>query len=299
MSKAIAALALLTMPVVGCGRNEDLPPPATVAEEDRLQSAARVARIEPGTRIGDGPPAGWSHLVLKTRPRLTSGDVDKLLSSVREAIPKYHNSVVLNVERDRGPSGRYRIAAFAVGLGTPAGGEDVIVTEDAAEKLGLRLGIMEGTVLSKREDELDAFVCPAKTETMAIVDFPATVRRGEKHVGVVMRFASLVDPDDGRLTTLHWMLDPAGRGYQFSGDSLVVLDPNQVMDWNLHVDGGKFLFGTPTAEAFAATSVPQGTPLVASAELKQAAAEKFFSVNSRARLEQMLRTALTPDESQP
>jgi len=264
----------------------------SLTQADRPLASNPIARIEPGTRVGGGPPSGWSLLVLKTRPKVSSGDVDKVDGGLVESIRKFSTSVLGRIEPDPDRPGKFRIASFAAGLGTLVGDEDVILTTKTAAKVGVDLGFFEGMVLAEREKELDRIVCPLISTTIAIVDFPAVVARGADHVQSVMRYASLVDPKDGRVETLLWVLEPADDGYKFVGDSMICLEPNQSMDWELRVDANKFTLGMPKADAFAATSLPKGTALAAPEELKVAAAGETFSTNSSAKLEELLRKVL-------
>src|SRR6516225_6193911 len=38
----------------------------------------KLVTLQPGLLIGDKPPQGWSHLVIKSIPRLASGEKDSL-----------------------------------------------------------------------------------------------------------------------------------------------------------------------------------------------------------------------------
>src|SRR5262245_31073821 len=40
----------------------------------------KLITLQPGLLIGDKPPQGWSHLVIKSIPRLASGEKDSLPS---------------------------------------------------------------------------------------------------------------------------------------------------------------------------------------------------------------------------
>jgi hypothetical protein len=290
----VVALGLLATSVVGCREEPKLSSIDPVGEPDRLQPSTPVRRLEPGTRIGDRPPAGWSNLVLKTRPRVTSGDLAKVSASLLKAIPNFSTTVVVHVEPDPARPGRFRLAAFAAGMGTPVDGEDVIVTRETAEKLGISFGFMEKMVLRTREKELDDIVSLALAETIGIADFPAIMLRGSDRGRVVMRYATLVDESNGRITTFLWLLDPTNDGYRFSGDTLLEVTQNQISDLDVDVDADEFFLGVPSPAAFAVTSLPQGTPLAAPPELREPAAAKLFSAHSLARFEQLLRKVVAP-----
>jgi hypothetical protein len=108
-------------------------------------------------------------------------------------------------------------------------------------------------------------------------------------VKVIMRYAALVGANDGRIETLMWVLDTVGQKYAFAGDSIIHLEPNQTMSWELHVDRSKYSWGQPTPEAFAATTLPRGKVLSVPEDLKSAAAAKRFSAEQADELEAALR----------
>ena len=61
-------------------------PPAGLARDDAAEAASgphrpKMVHIPPGTHVGRTPPKGWSHLVVKSLPRLASGDLGTLPSS--------------------------------------------------------------------------------------------------------------------------------------------------------------------------------------------------------------------------
>jgi hypothetical protein len=250
-----------------------------------------IPRLDPGTRVGSTPPAGWTQIILKTRPNVTSGDVGEVDEAMLTAIRKFSTSVLGRTEPDPENPGKFRVGGYAAGMGVNLGDEDVIITSKTAAEHGVTLSTFEGIVFGKREDELAQFVSPVVTRTMVLVDLPAYVLRGTDHVKVVMRYSALVDVKDGRIHTLCWMLDKAENegSYTFAGDSFTLMEPNQTMSWELHVDTSKYSFGLPTPEAFAATTLPRGTPLKAPDDLKFAAAAKRFTAQDADELEEQLR----------
>ena len=252
--------------------------------------AGRIPRLEPGTRVGSAPPAGWTQIILKTRPNVTSGDVGDVDAATMTAISKFSTTVVGRSEPDPENPGKFRVGGYAVGLGARAGDDDVIITSETAAEHGVELSTFEGIVFGKREEEQQAqFVSAAVARTMVLVDLPAFVLRGADHVKAVIRYAALVDPKDGRIETLSWVLDYTGDHYAFSGDSFTHLEPNQTMNWELHVDTNKYSFGLPTAEAFAATTLPRGASLPAPESLKVPAAAKRYTREEAEGLERQLR----------
>src|SRR5689334_16259264 len=72
-----------------------------------LDVAARPLDLIPaGTVIDNEAPRGWSHLLLKSRPRPGAGDVAQLSANHRELASFLFTALVADVQRD---SGRYRL----------------------------------------------------------------------------------------------------------------------------------------------------------------------------------------------
>src|SRR5271157_1015516 len=55
--------------------------------EPRRGRRAELVRIAPGTLVGDQPPKMWSHLVIKSLPRLASGELETLSRSAFRTAP--------------------------------------------------------------------------------------------------------------------------------------------------------------------------------------------------------------------
>jgi hypothetical protein len=121
---------------------------------------------------------------------------------------------------------------------------------------------------------------------MALADAPTILARGKEHAAVMLRYAFLVDPRDGRCYTLIWVLDKDGAGgYRLGNTPLVLMKPNLVTECEMQVDASKFFLGTPGPDAFAVLHMPQGTPLAWPASLRTLAAERQFTPSSAYRLE--------------
>lgn len=237
-----------------------------------------LARIEPGTRVANGPPVGWSQLILKSQPRVTSGDMAEVPKMTLDLVGKFFNVILARVEKfSVAGAPRYRLAAVAIGLGTHIGNEDIIVSSATRSQLGVDLGMVGSIVLTKSEEQLDKVVELGRSSTMTLIDSPTVLLRGGVHVDVVLRYAVLADPRDGRVYTIAWILDRAGDGYQLGPERPVLLKPNQVTECPMHVDRGRFFLGTPGPEAFAVTQLPAGTPLAIPPSLARVAAATTFT----------------------
>jgi hypothetical protein len=264
-----------------------------VSPLDRPYALPPLPRIEPGTRVADRAPDGW-HLVLKSCPRVTTGDLDKASSQTLELAQLFFTAVIVHPEPDPARPQHFRLGRVAVGLGSTKSG-DRILTRDTAESLGVRLGIFEAMALLENENQLKNVVQVARSATMAMVDYPLTMLRGNTHVPVILRHAYLVDPRDGRLFALLWTIDKSGREYRLAEGPLLLLEPNQVLDAQLHVDATKFFLGAPSPEAFAITSLPAGTALPPPPQFAALAASRHFTPNTAYQLELGLWDALFPN----
>lgn len=252
-----------------------------------------VAPLKPGTRIDPKTLPERTHLVFRSHPKLTSGSVDKVGKSIREALESYTTLVLVESEPDPNLPGRFRRGAYSIGIGKPGDGGDLVITKDSAKQLGVSLGLFERKVLAEREKELATVRSPGASPTMAMFDFTMFFLRDEKRVPIVVRYLSLIDPADGDVETAYWVLDANPDGHRFFGDSLWVLPPNHLMDWEMHVDGDQITFGAPNSEAFSSTRLPQGAPRTVPVEFRNAAAARSFTADSGARLEQQVRNILS------
>jgi hypothetical protein len=303
--RAVARIAGLPLPamclllsvllcVSGCEKAAPpiaLPPPK--ADEVDLPEPAAIALLEPGTVIdAKAPPAGVG-VVFRSQPKLTSGDVKKVGKAIRKALEEYTTLVVIRSELDPARPGKFRRRDHLIGIGKPGEKGDLVVTVEAADKLGVGLGMFESPVLEGRQEELATVKSPGSTSTMAMYDFTMLVRRDDKNSPVVARYMAVINPDDGTARTAHWSLDVTPDGYVFHEDSLCELPRNHVMDWEMHVNGKRVsLIGAPKADALTSTKLPQGSLLEVSDEFKKAAAARSFSEATGARLEQMMRALL-------
>lgn len=248
----------------------------------------RLERIEPGTRIGDAAPSGWSHLVAKTRSAVTQGDVDETPAMTVKFANMFFTSMAVKTSRHETPEGmRYELDRVAIGLGTPIDGNDTIVSSATYSDLGADIGEIGAIVLGRLEEQIDQVVEVARSTTMSLVDAPIYMLRDGAHVEVVLRYALLVDPRDGHLYTLVWVLDrKEGGGYEMAANSpLILVQSNLVTTRELHVDASKIFLGIPSTDAFAIFKLPPGVPRTLSDAVKSQASAGQFTPQSAHELE--------------
>lgn len=244
---ALASCALLAQPAMG----------------ETTQTPAPIKLISPGTIIADEPPAPWTHLIVKSQPRVTAGDVAEVASSQIRFASLYFMATLARVEQDKATTTTtpptYRLADLASGIGTNIGGRDVIVSPDTAKKLGADLGWIGGALLKEMYEEQQTVRVIARTAATAVWDTPIVLRLDGKNRSLQLRYAVVVDPQSGRLDAFAWLLDveSSGAGLELR-DRLQWLAPNTQIDCRLFVDKSEYFLGIPSDEAFACLSIPRG-----------------------------------------
>ena len=267
-------------------------PDAAGGEEVAAEPVA-IAPLAPGTKLDVKALPQGTHVVFRSTPKASSGDVAKVSQSIRNALETYVTLVVVETEPDPEHAGRFRRKAHRIGIAKPGEGGDTVFTKDTAKQFGISLGLFDRKVLQGREAELATVRSPGASATAALFDYGMFFRRDGKRVPITVRYLSLVDPASGDVQTLYWVLDTANDVRQFHGDTAWVLPKNHVMDWEMHVDGGEVTFGAPSADAFTSTKLPEGTPKAVTAEFKTAASARAYGPQAMSRLEQSARELIT------
>lgn len=293
-TKLPAIATILIAAVAACRDAEQATPPVDLPTADSAGEvrSSPITRIEPGTCVDLRSLPPQTHLVLRSTPKVTDGDVGKVRKSIVEALHTFSTVLLVRAEPDPLRAGRFRRGPFSIGISMPGEKGDVVLTKTTADRLGIGLGFFESRVLAEREKELSTVLSPGTTATMALIDFPTMLRRDGSRAPTVIRYASLVDGDVGRVDTLYWLLEAAEDELRFSEGSLRLLPPTNVIDWEMHVDGRNLTFGVPPADAFSALKLPEGAPLAVPEELKTVAAARAYAEDAGARLERLLRDVL-------
>jgi hypothetical protein len=262
----------------------------------------RFELIQPGTVIGKEPPRGWSHLIIKSHPRIRNEDLRQVTSITAELASFLFTAFVANVDEERvGGQVRYRLGAIAFGVGTSINGRETIISPATQQRLGANVGLLGGQVLAKVYDGQQNVRLAGFTRTMALVDTPMVMLRGNRHRPIIIRYALLVDANTGKLETLAWLLDRDDRGgYQGPASSLELLPPSKISDAVLRVDTNEITLGIPSDNAFALVRIPEGQKQIAFPEdLKAVAAEANPSAAWVGWLEGKLRELLQQAGSAP
>jgi hypothetical protein len=256
-----------------------------------------VEWIKPGTVIGEGPPQGWSHLVILAKPRIGVGDVAAIPQTAIHYGSMFSFVIVANVRAEGKADAeqkRYYLERVAIGMATDVKGRNVIVT--AEQTMGADVGFI-GRAVMRENDKLLATDMRqvARTRTMDVFDVSALVRRDNLHRPMVLRHVFVVTPQTGQLTTFVWLLGREGTdGYTLADNAIQMLPPQMHEDRVLSVDARKFTLGIPGADAFALARLPQGTPIKYSKSLTTLAAVRRFTPETLLSLENELQTRYAP-----
>ncbi len=220
----------------------------------------QVELLTPGTVIEKSAPRGWTHLVLKSQPRLPDDEKRRVNEMTARLATMVFTATAASVEAyGKGEAKRYRLARLGVGVGVNINGKDVIVSPETQAQLGANLGLLARQVLSAVYEKQKSVRLVAVGPTLAILDTPAFMPRGRGHAPVILRYVFLVDPLSGKLDTLVWRIDLDARGeYEGVTGMIEWLPPNKLVDAEMQVDPREFRLGVPSERAFAIKSIPQG-----------------------------------------
>lgn len=225
---------------------------------------ARLEHLEAGLRFDDRlPPEGWSRLVLKSTPRLVSGDLDTLSEEAFKTAARIRLAIAAHVVPTPGSSDRYALDRVGIGLSASADDDkgDVIVTPRVVGGSKGPWTTKERIILTAGSFELSHSALVAASPTFALVRIPTKYLKAGEHQKTSLLYAFLVDAGSGRLRTFVWREDD-GQAPQV----LHELQTPATVDGALDVKASK-LAGIPLAWSFALTSIPGDTRRAIAPEL--------------------------------
>jgi hypothetical protein len=274
-------------------------PPALVRTAEAANPAqvpqGKLVLVPPGTLLGNEPPEGWTHLVLKSLPRINPEHKPRVSETAYELASLVFTTIVARSERVSGSNPpRFVLGDIGLGLGTKVPGKDMILSPDTQARLGANLGFQERIVLSecyKRQSQARAVV---RTQTMAVIDTHAVMIRNGEHRLAKVRYAVLLDPRSGNIATLSWGVDVDQQRQPYSANSdLEWLPPSKIDDLVLHVESRHMTLGFPGELAFAVQHAPQGhSRIPLTNNLAALAGKAAYTPQTAAQLETTLRTEM-------
>ena len=250
-----AAMLLVVLLLAGGRIRGQAPAPSTPMQPRGIDI------IAPGTVVEGEVPQGWTHTIVVSHPRVAPEEASKISATTAKFAGMLSTAFLARVDAHKQPDGQvvYRLGQVAVGVTLPINGKQTVVSPETQEQLGANLGFLARRVLDGFSTEQKLVRVTAQNDTMTIVDTPVVMLRGQQHRKVFYRYSLLVDPRNGRLDTLLWLIDIDDAGkLQPPASQIQWLASPTVIDAVLHVDTGEFTLGVPSSKAFAVTALPGG-----------------------------------------
>ncbi len=256
-------LFAILVPIIGLigwpGRSAASDPGVALLAAQAMGSQPRLVQLTAATRIGDAPPEGWSHVVLRSVPRLASGDWRDLPQMGNQAATMFRTVILADVQ-PLGLDKQFILSRVGLAMCVPARDgkdDDIVIASDRVEALGMRLSTVEQMVLDAAEAELAESRIIAFTSSFALMRSPVTLVVAGKHHKVDLYYAFCVDPTTGRLRVGVWSMWPGDVKKQPPPPSVIDLAPKTKFDCALDVQA-KRVVGIPISWSFAIQKLPPG-----------------------------------------
>lgn len=252
-----------------------------------------IEMVQPGTIVGDRAPKGWTHLIIKSHPRLADEELPRtnnMTARLAAFIFTVFTADVRAVSRDGVV--RYRLNGVGQGLGTRIRGKDVIISPETQSELGANLGIFSRTVFSIADDRQQETRIAATSPTMAVVDTFSIFQESGRNRQVIFRYVVLVEEETGRVRTLLWRVDPPPKREEVQGVArgpIEWLAPDKIVEPLLYIDDNEYTLGIPSNNAFGVRTLPKGDKQIPlPEELTATAGLVRFTPDAAKRLEESL-----------
>jgi hypothetical protein len=263
-------------------------------------SQPRLVPLQPGLRIEKKAPKGWTHLVIKSLPKLASGDRGTLPAGSAKTAALFRNVLLANVKPVDMSEKDFELTQVGLGICVPNpqnDAEDIVVTADRLEALGLNhLTMVQRMVLDAAEAEMAEGRIIARTPTFALFRSPVTmVDAGGKHTKLYLNYAFCVERTTGKLHVGVWPMRPSNEPQQVPL-SIVKLATDAVFQCELDVHAKRILGTVPYSWSFAMRALPPGQKMRVSPELGRliVATSRHPAESDPDELERLLLTSLVP-----
>ncbi len=259
--RPIVILAMIGL-VIASGLNE--PRPRDVDDGSGLPQLVHLAA---GTKV-DGPTAdGQGQRVIRSVPRLASGDIASLGASSRDTATLFRSVILADVEAtDRG----HRLRRISVATAVPFEGREVVVTADGPADVRASLGILGRLVANAADTQVNRGRIVARTPTFALYLTPGKLLVDGHHKVVDLHYAILADPATGRVETITW---DSPEGSSEVPRRLSLLDPDATFDCAFDVAVTTRVGPIAIAWSFAMNAVPSGQPVEVPTSLRPTIAD--------------------------
>jgi hypothetical protein len=273
----IVAIVVMVGLLVASGRSRDVEAPA-----DDGTGLPRLTHLDPGLSIAGAIPKGWTQRVIRSLPRLASGEISTLPDSAKASATLFRTVILAQVTR--GPRG-YALSWLGVGNAVPFGEREVIVTPEGPDDVRASLSTVERIVANAADSELNRGRIVARSPTFALFRTPAKLVIDGAHRDVDLYYALLVDPETGALKTLNWAT-PAGEPTR--PRRVVALPPDARFDCALDVAVNGKVGPLNISWSFAMADLPEGRRLDVPAESARTIGEVAAGRGESTTLERIL-----------
>ena len=198
-------------------------------------------------------------------------------TSAKKTATLFRTVIVADVE-PLGLDKEFILSRVGIAMCVPAPdgkSEDVVVSSDRLEALGMKLSTVEQMVLEAAETELAESRIVAYTSTFALLRSPVNLVVAGKHRKVDLYYAFCVDPATGRLRVGVWSMWP-GDVKQPPPPSLIELAPGTKFDCALDVKAKRVLGTVAYDWSFAIQKLPPGQ--VIPIKRRKALCEKIVAI---------------------
>jgi hypothetical protein len=230
-------------------------------------SQPKLVYLKPGLRIAKKPPEGWSHLIIKSIPRLATGDLGSLPAGAKKTATLFRSVLLANVKPVDINEKDFELTQVALGICIPDPQDedkDIVVSADTLDALGLRhLTTVQRMVLDAAELEMAEGRIIARTATFALFRSPVTVLDrdlGGKHSKASLYYAFCVNRTTGRLDVAVWTMKPESAP-QLAPTTMIKLASAAVFPCELDVRARRILGTVPYSWSFAMRDLPPGRKL--------------------------------------
>lgn len=220
--------------------------------------------LESGLSVRESAPKGWSLLVVKSLPRLESGDLDTLPKFAKQQATRFRTVILLEHRGGNTPGEEFRFRRVGMGLCLPLEGGDVTMATGSSLAREV-LGLIDRQVLDQAEQVLRQARLVVAQPRFCLLQAPSIQRIGKAHVAVKVHYAFVLDPASGAISSLVWSLptDPTEKRVPLS---LRVLRGNLVYPCGIDVEAHRLLGSVPVSWSFAMNDLPPGEALAVDRE---------------------------------
>ena len=227
-------------------------------------SQPQLVYLKPGLKLEKKPPKGWSHLVIKSLPRLATGDQSSLPAGSSKTATLFRSVILANVKPVDVNEKDFELTQIGVGICVPYPqdeDQDIVVSADRLDALGLNLTMVQKVVLDAAEAEMAEGRIIARTPTFALFRSPVTVvDTANKHRKVNLHYAFCVERTTGRLRVGVWTMRPESESQQAPA-TMVKLASDPIFKCELDVRAKRILGTVPYSWSFAMRTLPPGKEL--------------------------------------